>query len=83
MSDICGSCKIDYANKKDYLAHVCEVSGFNPTQPEHSKATNDADIEAVSNAALARGNKRKELESQGKTPEEAIEETRKLGSAVK
>ncbi len=83
MSDICGSCRIDYANRKDYLDHVCEVSGFNPTQPDHAQATNVADTAKVSEAALARGAKRKELESKGKTPKEAIDETRKLGAVVK
>ncbi len=83
MSDICGSCKIDYADRKDYLTHVCEVTKFNPTQPEHAQATNVADTVKVSEAALARGNKRKDLESKGKTPEEAIGETRKLGAVVK
>jgi hypothetical protein len=54
------------------------VTGFKPTEPEH----NGPEAQAISEAALARGNARQELENAGKTPEEAIAETRDLGKAV-
>lgn len=83
MSDICGPCKIDYANRKDYLDHVCKVSGEKPISIEHLKKTTSPNADLISQASLVRGNKRKELEAQGKTREEAIAETRNLKPVVK
>lgn len=31
----CGTCGVKHTDNDAYLAHVCEVSGYNPTQPQH------------------------------------------------
>lgn len=73
----CGQCENQYTSE-EYLDHTCEKTGFKPTEPEHLGER----FAKVSEAALKRGEKRVELEEDGKTPEEAIAETRDLGKTV-
>lgn len=77
--ELCGQCNKEFENEKGYLDHTCEVSGFTPRDPEN---LGERFVE-VSKAALERGNKRAELEAEGKTPEEAVKETRDIGTVVK
>lgn len=73
----CGQC-LDQFTEEEYLEHNCPKTGFTPQDPEHLGER----FVKVSEAALKRGNKRVELEEDGKTPEEAIEETREIGKTV-
>lgn len=78
MNHICGQCKQEFETEVDYLNHTCNSSGFKPTQIENLGEA----FMAASVAALARGEKRSELEKEGKTREEAIAETREIGKSV-
>ncbi len=69
---ICGTCTKEFATEQEYLDHTC-TTGFNPKQAEHL----GADFVAVSERAVARGAKRKELEASGATPEVAQVEAKK------
>ena len=80
MKNICGQCQKEFETEKGYLDHVCEVSAVTPKDPKHSMGAN---YEEISKAALERGSKRLELEQSGKTPEEAIAETRDIGKIAK
>jgi hypothetical protein len=74
---ICGQCNQEFETEKEYLDHVCEVSGVNPKDSGNMERH-----ELISKAALERGNTRAKLEKAGKSPEEAIKETREIGKAV-
>lgn len=80
---ICGPCLAEFNTIENYRNHTCGVSSEKPTNPNHLVKTTTPNFKLISEAALARGNKRKELEAQGKTREEAIAETRKLNPVVK
>lgn len=71
----CGQCEIRYANQEAYLEHVCEVTEYKPTE----SGSMGSRQEAISAAALERGNARAKLESEGKSRAVAIKETRGLG----
>ena len=75
----CGQCKKQFKTNDEYMDHVCEVYGATPRDPE-SMGPNHA---VISKAALERGEKRVELEAEGKTKEEAITETRDIGKVIK
>lgn len=79
MKHICGQCQKGFDKEKDYLDHVCEVTGVTPKDPENL----GAGFVAVSEAAVARGKERVKLEKEGKTPEEAIKATRDIGKVIK
>lgn len=79
LKNICGQCNQGFASEQEYLDHTCATTGFTPQDPEHL----GPEFVAASQAALERGAKRAELEEAGKTPEEAIEATRDIGSEVK
>ena len=51
----CGQCELSFGSEKEYNEHVCKVTGFNPTQPEHLGER----FKRVSEAALKRGSERK------------------------
>jgi hypothetical protein len=55
---ICGKCGKEFATEEEYLGHVCEVTGFTPRDMEHQ----GEDFKAISDAAIARGEARKENE---------------------
>ena len=64
--DICSVCNGQFENVEAYCNHTC-TTGFTPTQPEHL----GSEFALISQTAIARGEKRQELEAEGKTPEEA------------
>ena len=47
----CGKCNREYETKSGYLNHVCPVTGFTPTDPEH----NGEQFVKQAQAALIRG----------------------------
>lgn len=51
----CGTCEAEFDSEKGYLNHTCEASGFRPTNPKHLVNTTTPEFEAVSDAALRRG----------------------------
>lgn len=55
---ICGVCSDEWLTEEEYLAHVCPGTGFAPTEPEHQ----GPEFLAVQEAALARGEERREEE---------------------
>ena len=74
----CGQCEKHFKSLEGYLDHECKKTGYKPTQAENL----GEDFKAISEAALQRGNKRAELEDAGKSPKEAVKETRDLGKTV-
>lgn len=54
MNHICGKCLNSLNSEKEYTDHLCEVTGFQPTQNEHL----GPEFKKVSDAALERGNSR-------------------------
>jgi hypothetical protein len=82
LKHICGVCEKEFSDEKGYLDHTCEVSSLKPTDPEHLVKTTTPNFKEASEAALERGNKRAELEAKGKTPEEAVVETREIGKVA-
>ena len=69
---ICGACGKVFEGKTEeeanelYLKHVCEKTGFTPTQVEHFDALSGGRFSLQSEKALLRGEQRKEKESKGK-----------------
>ncbi len=53
---ICGKCGQSFNSEQEYLDHVCTETGFKPTDIEHQ----GEEFKAVSEAALKRGEERKE-----------------------
>lgn len=74
---ICGTCTKEFATEQEYLDHTC-TTGFTPKQPDHL----GSDFKAVSERAVARGAKRKELEATGMAPDVAQAEAKKHVSAT-
>lgn len=54
----CGECEREFKNTKAYLEHVCEVTGFRPTQIEHQDVLTDGNFSKISKEALKRGDER-------------------------
>lgn len=52
---VCGQCQKEFKDEAAYLDHVCETTGFKPSNPEHL----GPDFAAASEAALKRGEERK------------------------
>lgn len=48
---VCGQCKNVFVSDEEYLDHKCELTGFNPTEPEH----HGAHFKKIQEAALRRG----------------------------
>jgi hypothetical protein len=48
---VCSQCGNTYANAEDYRLHVCEKTGFAPTDQRHL----GADFPVISEAAIERG----------------------------
>lgn len=57
---ICGACGKEFKSDEEYLNHVCEKTGFKPTQIEHQDALTEGRFSKQSQAALARGAKAKQ-----------------------
>ena len=57
---ICGPCGEVFEDNQAYLDHVCEKTGYKPTQIEQQDALSGGRFSLQSKAALARGAKRKE-----------------------
>lgn len=70
LPHVCGQCEMGFATDTEYVAHTCIKTGHTPADIEHAIAV-DPNYAKISEAALTRGNRRKELEAEGKTPEEA------------
>lgn len=68
-SEICGPCGMGFNTREEYLDHTCGATGHKVTEMEHHIAL-DPNYAAISEAALKRGNRRAELEADGKTEEE-------------
>lgn len=58
MADICAACKLEFETEETYLEHVCESTGFSPTQVEHQDALTGGNFSKVAEAALERGEER-------------------------
>ncbi len=61
MSQIhkCGQCDAEFSSDEEYVAHLCEKTGFTPADAEHQ----GPEFAAVQEAALARGEERKAEEA--------------------
>lgn len=57
---VCGQCNQAFELEVQYLDHQCPATGFTPREPENL----GEDFAAVSEAAVARGEARKESEEQ-------------------
>lgn len=59
MSDtsahVCGACGGTYVGEQAYLEHVCERTGFAPSQIEHQDVMTDGRASQVAQSALERG----------------------------
>jgi len=51
----CGQCGGGFETEAAYLEHICNSTGYKPTDPEH----HGEEGKAISEAALKRGEKRK------------------------
>ena len=58
MNHICGKCKGEFENDDLYVRHICRETGYAPVQPEHF----GPEFEAISEAAMRRGEARKKTE---------------------
>jgi len=56
---VCGQCNEQFETEKLYIDHICEVTGKQPSNPEHLGAA----FIAQSEAALKRGEARKNPEA--------------------
>lgn len=56
---ICGACGKVFEDKEQYLKHICEKTGFTPTQVEHFDILSNGRFSKQSARALARGDARK------------------------
>ena len=56
---VCGQCDTEFGTVDEYLDHECENTGFTPRDPEHL----GEDFQAVSQAALERGEEQKKAAS--------------------
>lgn len=79
LKHICGRCNASFETEAEYCDHLCPETGFTPKEPEHL----GAEFVAISQAALERGQARKDLEAKGVDPEEAKVRTKDLGVEVK
>ena len=52
----CGRCGKEFKTEKEYCDHMCEATGFTPKDADHQ----GEDFKAVQEAALKRGEARKE-----------------------
>lgn len=52
---ICGQCSQQFTSDDAYSAHVCQVTGLTPLDPEHL----GPEFVAIQSAALARGEERR------------------------
>ena len=50
-----------FDSEENYLSHTCEKSGYQPTEPENL----GEEFEAISNAAIARGNEKSRQKMNG------------------
>lgn len=55
----CGQCDLSFHSEADYLAHLCQKSGYNPTQIEHQDILTGGIFSKQAESALDRGAKRK------------------------
>lgn len=55
----CGACGEVFDSDKEYFQHVCEITGFNPTQIEHLDSLSNGAYSQQSKSALARGEAKK------------------------
>jgi hypothetical protein len=68
---VCGQCKQEFATLVEEHAHICPSTGFTPQQPEHY----GEELQRVSEAALQRGEARKEAEAQETVPQQLTVES--------
>lgn len=52
---ICGACKSEFPTEGDYNEHVCEKTGYKPSQIEHQDAMTGGQASRAREAALQRG----------------------------
>lgn len=56
---ICGQCNQQFTSEEEYLIHKCATTGFTPKEPDHL----GPEFKAISEAAVARGEARRNEES--------------------
>jgi len=56
---ICGACGKEFESKEKYLKHICEKTGYTPTQIEHFDILSNGRFSKQSAKALARGEAKK------------------------
>lgn len=52
---LCGVCNDEWLTDEEYLVHVCPVTGFAPSDPQHLINSTTPDFAAISAAAIERG----------------------------
>lgn len=61
-SHICGACEQSFLSDEEYCSHVCPNTNFQPTEVEHQDALTGGRFSKIAEAAIARGDAKKEDE---------------------